>query len=126
MELYDLKTARTRLFLKNIRIDHIKRQRLAEHPSLPTLYEEFEGSPELTSFRKHFYYKIIKTKSENGPERARTRQRFYDIKKPSPVVTMVYHLSPRSKINVKFPKINVKFPKINTKIEEKWNISAKR
>ncbi|KAF2570953.1 hypothetical protein F2Q70_00000355 [Brassica cretica] len=74
--LYDLKTERTPSFSKNIRIDHIKRQRLAEHPRLPTLYEEFECSPELTSFQKHSCYKIIKApKSENGLDRAITRQR---------------------------------------------------
>ena len=59
-------------------------------------------------------------KSENGPERARTRQRvhlrFYETK-PSRYDGLSF---------VTHKKINVKFPKINTEIKEKWNISAKR
>ena len=79
----------------NIRIDRIKRQRLAEHLELPKLYEEFECSSESTSFRKRSFYKIVKTpKSENGPKGPRTRLRahlrFYT--KSSPIVMTVYLL----------------------------------
>ncbi|KAF3541485.1 hypothetical protein F2Q69_00022644 [Brassica cretica] len=85
-------------FSNNIRIDRIKRQRLAEHLELPMPYEEFECSSESTSFRKFSFYKIVKTpKPEKDLKGPRTLQRahlrFYE--ESSPVVTTVYHLLPR-------------------------------
>ena len=69
MKLYDLKTAGTRPFSKDIRIDRVKRQRLTKHLGLPTLYDELECSLDSTSFRKRSLYKTVKTpKSENGPK----------------------------------------------------------
>ena len=59
-------------------------------------------------------------KSKKGPERARTRQRAH---------LWFYETEPSRYDGLSFvaqKKINVKFPKTNTKIEEKWNISAKR
>ncbi|KAF3505880.1 hypothetical protein F2Q69_00007083 [Brassica cretica] len=52
LELYDLKTAGTRLFSKDIQIDRIKRLRLTKHLELPMLYEELECSLNSTLFRK--------------------------------------------------------------------------
>ena len=69
----------------NIQIDLIKRQRLAEHLGLPTLYEEFECSSESTSFRKCSFYKIVKTPIGKRPERAQNAAKsplaiLYEIK----------------------------------------------
>ena len=73
MELYDLKTAGTRLFSKDIQIDRIKWLRLTKHLELPMLYEELECSLNSTLFWKGSVYKIVKTSKSEMAQKGQER-----------------------------------------------------